>query len=298
MQQPGRWIIVGLLLAAAGFALAWSGLWLTRGMPVWEDKLRVLQAISSIGAIATLGGLILAGIAFAVWRKREALRAGTGVLARWRVGMLDWAAFRRRDAARGDLFHSLRNRLRLPAELPPEGLEIRVGGDALLVGDGCYGLGYFASRGKLVDVAAVDGQPEMLEFVTHQQGRNHSRLAIFRVPVPAGARDAVRTLLDHFAGTIDPRRRDSARIRFAPHFQAATGDAGEVEAARAEDWRRHWRSLGFGLLVTGAVMLGVAAWIAQGPVSNTGGFRLFTTGGGLVAAAGVIALLIASRWRR
>jgi len=297
VQRPGLWIMTGLLLAVAGAILGMSTPWLS-AHPDWVQARKIFQTLAFTALLAVLLGLVLAGIAFAVYRKREALRAGTGLLARWRVGMTDWAAFRRRDAARGTLFHSLRNRLRLPPELPPEGMEIRVGTDALLIGDACYGLGYFASRGKLVDVALVEGEPAMIEFVTHQQGKNHSRLALFRVPVPGSARAEAQTLLAHFAGAIDPKRRDFARTRFAPHFQAATGDAGEAEAARAEDSSRNWRGIGLGLLLTGLVMLGVSAWIGSPPNGRLSGLRLFTIAGGLVAAAGVIALLVSALRRR
>jgi len=298
VRRPGLWIIVGLLLAAAGIALSWSGLSLIRGLAVWEDARRTYQTISFIGLVATVGGLVFAAIAWVVHRKRSQLMSGTGVLARWRVGMLDWLAFRRRDAGRDGLFHSLRNRLRLPAELPPEGLEVRIGADAMLVGQACYGLGYFASRGKLVDVSLIDGQPEMLEFTTHQQGKNQSRLVVFRVPVPASARGEAQAVLDHFGRSIDPKRRDGARNHFAPHFQVATGDAGEAEAARAEDRSRSWRAWGAALLFVGGIILGIVLFTAQEPNADPDGVRMLTLGGAVAAAAGLFALAMSLLSRR
>jgi hypothetical protein len=298
VRRPGLWIIVGLLLAAAGMAFASYGLRLGMHLQIWDPTRKTSEAVMGIGLGAALGGLVLAAIAWVVYRKREELRSGTGILARWRVGMLEWETFRRRDAARGGLFHSLRNRLRLPADLPPEGIEIRIGQNAMLVGDACYGLGYFASRGKLVDVARVDGQPAMLEFTTHQQGRNSSRLAVFRVPVPDGARIEAQAVLDHFDRAIDPERRDSLRSHYAPHFQAASGDAGEAEAARAEDRRRNWGAWGFSFLVVGGIILAILRWKAPGPNADLAAIRFLTIGGGILVAAGLLALAVSVLSRR
>ncbi|HTU11986.1 MAG TPA: hypothetical protein VMG08_13935 [Allosphingosinicella sp.] len=298
MNRPGLWIVIGLLATAAGLALGWSGLRLASGLPVWEANMRAWQTISFLGFLATLGGLVLAGIAYAVLRKRNALRSGTGLLASWRVGMLDWATFRRRDTARDGLFHSLRNRLRLPAALPPEGMEIRIGTDAMLIGDACYGLGYFASRGKLVDIALVEGQPAMLEFVTFQQGKGHSRLAVFRIPSPEGARAEAREVLDHFNATIDPRRRESVRSHYAPHYRAAGGDAGEAEAARTEDRLRGLRAFGFAGLLCGGIMLAIILTRTPGPYVDLDGIRMLTIGGIVAVVAGLGALLVAILARR
>lgn len=295
MRRPGFWIIVGLVLAAVGVALGWSSLSLIRDVPVWEDRLRAYKALSFFGFLAILLGLILAAVALTVRRKYRQLEAGTNVVGRWRVGMFEWAAFRRRDAARDGLFPSLRNRLRLPEELPPEGLEIRIGKDAMLVGDGCYGLGYFASRGKLVDVYLVEGQPPMLEFTTWQQSKNSARLVVFRVPAPGAARTQAQAVLDHFRQAIDPKRRDNARSRFATHFQAATGDAGEAEAARAEYRRHTWRGLGITGLFVGGLLLIFALSSARGLNATSTALTLYITAGALLAIGGGFLLTFSGR---
>ena len=290
MRRPGLWAIIGLALAVAGLVVAWLRLQANRGMPAWQPGSRASQSILQIGLALLIGGLVLAGIACLVLRKRNQLARGEGVIAHWRVGLLDWDSFQRRDAARDVLFRSLRNRLRLPAELPPEGMEIRVGADALLVGDGCYGLGYFASRGKLVDVGLVEGRPAMLEFTTLQTGKNSSRIVVFRVPVPATARAGAQAVLDHFSDTIDQRRRARARSRFANHFQAATGDAGEAEAARAADQNRNWRAIGLACLAVGGAMLGITWVTGQRPAADPAAIGPFTIAGGAVFIAGLLAL--------
>lgn len=298
MRRSGLWIIAGLLLSAAGGVLGWAGLWLTRGVPVWEDRLRTYQTLSFSGFLAIFGGLVLAAIAFAVHRKRRQLEAGTGVLARWRVAARDLEAFHRADVARDGLFRSLRNRLRLPVEPPPEGLEISIGTDAMLVGDGCYGLGYFASRGKLVDAALVEGQPAMLEFTTSQQSENSSRLAVFRIPVPDDARDRARAALDHFEKTIDPRRRERVRKHYAPHYRAATGDPGEARLARAENRRRNWRATGAACLIVGGLILAILWSRTPGPNADPGAIRLLAIGAAIAVAAGLVALALSFRGRR
>lgn len=290
MRRPGFWTVIGLALAVAGFALFWFGLELSRGVPVWDPAARSLRSIPPAGLGLLVGGLILAAIALVVRHKYAELERGDRLIAQWRVGLLDWDAFRRRDAARDGLFPSLRNRLRLPSELPPEGMAIRIGPDAMLVGDGCYGLGYFASRGKLVDVALVGGKPAMLEFTTQQTGKNSSRIVVFRVPVPEMARAGAQAVVDHFAGTIDPRRRAGALRHYALHFQAATGDAGEAEAARASNRNRNWGATGFALLVVGGTIFGLTVGKTPGPNVSPVVLPLLATGAGIAAIAGLVAL--------
>lgn len=290
MRRPGFWAVIGLALAVAGVFIAWSGLHLTRGMAVWESGYRLRQSILPTGLGLMVGGLILAAIALVVQRKYAELERGERLVARWRVGLLDWDAFRRRDAARDGLFPSLRNRLRLPAALPPEGMEIRIGPDAMLVGGGCYGLGYFASRGKLVDVALVAGKPAMLEFTTQQTGKNSSRIVVFRVPVPDTARAGAQAVVDHFAGTIDPRRRAGALRHYALHFQAATGDAGEADAARASNRNRNWGATGFALLVVGGLIFALTVGKTPGSNVDPAMLQLVTIASGIAALVGLVAL--------
>lgn len=297
MRRPGLWIAIGLTLAVVGLLVAWYGLELGRGLPVRDPGSKAIRGIPPVGFGLTLGGLVLAAIAFAVDRKRAELTRGDRLVGHWRVGLLDWDGFRRRDAGRDGLFSSLRNRLRLPAELPPEGMEIRIGPDAMLVGDGCYGLGYFASRGKLVEVALLEGRPAMLEFTTHQPGKN-SRIAVFRVPVPDMARDQARAVVDHFGRTIDPARRDTIRGHFANHFQAATGDAGEAEVARARERNRTWTGAGIALFLVGGLILFISRIKTPGPNADQTGIMVLTIGGGIAAVVGLACLAIAMLGRR
>jgi hypothetical protein len=290
MRRPGFWAVIGLALAVAGIVTAWLSFQAVRGLQLRDPDYKLLQAILPVGLGIIVGGLILTAIAFVVQRKRSQLERGDRLVAHWRIGPLDWDAFRRRDAARDGLFPSLRNRLRLPAALPPEGMEIRIGEDAMLVGDGCYGLGYFASRGKLVDVALFEGRPAMLEFTTHQTGRNYSKLVVFRLPVTDMVRTGAQAVLDHFNRTIDPRRRDSAHSHFAPHFRAATGDAGEAEAARADNRSRNWRATGFSLLLVGSLILAIRFLREPGPNADLTGILILTIGGGAAVLAGLLAL--------
>ena len=101
MRRPGLWIVIGLALALAGLVVAWLGLQAGRGMPAWQPGSRGSQSILQIGLALLIGGLILAGIACLVLRKRNQLERGEGVIAQWRIGLLDWDSFQRRDAARG-----------------------------------------------------------------------------------------------------------------------------------------------------------------------------------------------------
>jgi hypothetical protein len=298
VRRSGLWIIAGLLLSATGIVLFWVGLFAAKGLPLWDNSRKFWGAMTGLGPGLVIGGLILAAIAFAVHRKRRELEAGTGVIARWRVTARELEAFHRADVARDALFRSLRNRLRLPVEPPPEGLEIRIGTDAILAGDGCYGLSYFAAKGRLVDVALVDGQPAMLEFTTSRYGDGASWLVVFRLPVPEAARGEVQAVLDHFEKALNPARRERVRGVYATHYQAATGDPGKARTARARERRRTWRATGFACLVMGGLILVIVLNKTPGPYADPAKLRLFIIGGGATVAAGLAALALSFIGRR
>lgn len=300
MKRPGTWIVVGLLLTAAGLAALWYALEASLTAPRWEPPGRTWQLAKGAGMVLSIAGPMLAIRAWLVFRKRAALRDDLGILARWRVGMLDWAAFRRRDAARDSLFHSLRNRLRLPDEVPPEGVDVRVGEDAMLIGDVCYGLGigWQPAGSRLIEVAWVDGAPGMLEFVGYIYRKGGSKLTTARIPVPDQARGEAQRLLDHFQQTLDPARRERMRNSFEFHFQAAEGDAGEAEIARSGERSRFWLFMGASLLFVGGMILSVALTREAGPYTDAAAVDIAVMAAGAAVVAGLVALAVSVLSRR
>jgi len=300
MKRPGTWIIVGLLLTAVGFAALWYSLEASLSARPWEPPDRTWQFVRGAGMALSVAGPILAIRAWLVHRRRAELRDDIGILARWRVSMLDWAAFRRRDAARDGLIHSLRNRLRLPDELPPEGIDVRVGADAMLIGDVCHGLGvgWQPAGSRLIEVAWVEGTPGMLEFVGYIYRRGGSKLTAARMPVPDQARAEAQRLLDHFQETLDPSRRERIRESFVFHFQAAEGDAGDAEIARGRERSRSSLFMGASLLLTGAIVLGVALTRDAGPYTDATAVDIAVMAGGAAVVAGLVALAVSVLSRR
>lgn len=300
MKRPGIWIVVGLLLTAVGLAVLWYSLEASLTAPRWEPPHRTWQLAKGAGLVLSVAGPMLAIRAWLVHRRRSELREDIGILARWRVGLPDWAAFRRRDAARDDLFHSLRNRLRLPDELPPEGMDLRVGVDAMLIGDVCYGLGvgWQPAGSRLIEVGWVEGAPGMLEFVGYIYRRGGSKLTVARVPVPDHARAEAQRPLDHFEQMLDPRRRERIRESFEFHFQAAEGDAGDAEIARGGERSRSSLFTGASLFLTGALILGVALTRDAGPYTDATAVDIAVMAGGAAIVAGLVALAVSVLSRR
>jgi hypothetical protein len=268
MKRPGIMIVAGLLLTAAGLAAFWYAFEASLTAPRWEPPSRTWQLAKGAGMVLSIVGPMLAIRAWLVFRKRAELRDG--------------------------LFHSLRNRLRLPDELPPEGIEVRVGTNAMLIGDVCYGLGigWQPAGSRLIEVGWVEGAPGMLEFVGFVHRKGGSKLTVARVPVPDGARAEAQRLLDHFQQTLDPARRERIRARFEFHFQAAEGDAGDAESARGGERSRSWLWMGASLVVTGAMILVVVLTREAGPYTDPAAADIAVIAGGAAVVAGLIALTV------
>jgi hypothetical protein len=214
--------------------------------PHWSSTAETLIVLPGalIGALTFLGLFIVPpylGRAVSAWRRARAL-AGDEAIAGWTVDAATWRRFQERleREPRGAKGVCTREALALRnLTAPSEGVVVRVGREAVLVGNRVFGLtGDGAS--DLREITWMEADPEvnaeMLAFITLFEGSSRS-LGAYTVeeiglllPVPARATDAARKVIDHFTPEVlaafDARARRRARIGCALNLALmATGFA-------------------------------------------------------------------------
>ena len=270
MAKPVRWTMIALAAALAGFASLILGI--ASAQPVhrhWQDQspppenLLPFIAVTGGGLVLVLA-LIVGSLALMFALRRHSLRAGTSVVARWRVPAADWSAFRARERGREPL-PSLQNRISLADEAPAAGMEIIVGEKAIVVGDGCYGLGAGSVRMRskwLADLRWIDPTaqaPGGLEFIEYTYGPSKAFvLFVSRLPVPALARGDAWRAFEHFQAIIVPQKRAAVRQIFAAELAAMGGDVEAFPEVRARD-RRNLTQQGYAALF--GAFIGFAYWL-------------------------------------
>jgi len=157
----------------------------------------------SVLFIAGLMSLLLGG-AFALhqhfdMRAHERLLRGEGVIARWRIDPLAWQAFlglnRQASAEPG----ALTNQLTLVKEAPPEGIEIIVARDGVLVG-GDFQPVPFRGTPRVESVSRLrNDQSACIELDLYYPAVRYTptRLAL-RFPIPVGVEDLAAKLVAHY----------------------------------------------------------------------------------------------------
>lgn len=170
-------------------------------------------------------GLIVAALAMLLvaWRgaRRSAYAAAarsTDSVARWQIYPPDMAAFRQIDEARAGRLWSLKNSLKLPAQVPPEGFPVVVGEKSLLVGDKFfpYGLEEFGSAGE---VLLQQGNPGFLEISFYLETTESPLIVVLRIPVPAAAGEAAARAAAHLESQVKPHDRERLLSTFCDNFE-------------------------------------------------------------------------------
>jgi hypothetical protein len=210
-----RGIGLSLLIIAAGIGLfAYGGT-----MPGYDDT--ALYVVIAGAALVPIGIVLLI---LAIRRRRRAAYAAAlaapDAIARWQIYPSDLAAFREIDAARARRRWSLKNFLKLPRSVPPEGIPVVVGQTWLLVGDRYFDLG-LGSFGKPGEVTWHDGAPGFIEshgFIPGQTGVRN--IIVARILVPASAREQGLRAFRHFEAQVVPHERESMRRHFGQHWEA------------------------------------------------------------------------------
>ena len=174
------------------------------------------------GGVAVLAGIVMLIFAWRGSSRRAYAQAlaAPDAIARWQVYPSDMEAFRAVDAARAGRLWSLKNSLKLPGSVPPEGFPVIVGQDSLLVANKLYrnGIKYFGPPG---DVSWHEGEPGFIEITSELPTTKTPRVVVLRIPVPASARHDAAAAFAHFEGQVTPYQRQRIHARFGSHFEAA-----------------------------------------------------------------------------
>ena len=214
MRNPPRKAAIFASFVALGLTLAWFGV--ENHVPLGGDWVPGLMVVAG-GLMAFACTLWLIQSLFHI-RGMAKLQAGIGVVARWRVGAVDWEKYRAADAARvASDPQFLVNDLWIRKHTPPEGVEVIVGEKSLVV-DGSYhvlrmhGLPELRSIGWLDNSRTPGRPPDCLEFLlAYPRGKYGGiQYTCLRVPVPEAAQVPARKAYLQFAPALERRRAKGA----------------------------------------------------------------------------------------
>lgn len=210
-----RAALTGAALLAAGIAMFLYGGTMDAREPLAEPLV-----YTGIGLV-----LVSLVVLFVAWRRSRsraysAAVESTDAVARWQVYATDMASFRALDRARAGRLWSLKNSLKFPDPVPPEGFPIVIGEKSLLFGDKYYGHGveWF---GEVGEISLHEGQPGFLEISYYLKTTKAPLIVVHRIPVPASAREQAALAFAHLQSQIKPHDRDRLRSKFGAHFEAA-----------------------------------------------------------------------------
>jgi hypothetical protein len=181
----------------------------------------------TVGLMAFLFGGMAALMLNRRARLRRALDRGEGVLARWHFAAAEWQAFLALDRERNERGDRLRNEFSPRAEIPVEGVQVRVGEDAVEIDGSLHAL---PRRDPQVTRAEFDEsrvRPSVIEFdlsyagdgVSESGDPNGPRETLLRFPVPAGQKLQAQGIIWHFL------RKGPGR----PDFFHGPGDGSDPE---------------------------------------------------------------------
>jgi hypothetical protein len=176
-----------LVVAGLGIVSVLVALYITgRNRP---SNVEVILGV--LGAKVAIVGLVLAIVYHVrVVRRYDRLGRGAGVLVRWRIDGARWRIFRESVVTLEQMPKALPNELKLPAEIPPDGIEVIISADAFCLGP------EFEPLEKNAVVRLVG-----LVLEIHQRvpaGRYSTRLVAYRLPAPENAEADVQRLDQRF----------------------------------------------------------------------------------------------------
>ena len=158
---------------------------------------------------AGLMSFLFGGVAALVLHQRvkAKLRMDRGeLLARWRFTPEQWRAFLALDKERNERGDRLRNEFAPREEIPAEGIEVRVGEDAVEIDGSLHGLPRHDPRVTRAEFDESRVRPSVVELDLSYAGDGISargtpggpREALLRFPVPAGQQLQARGIAAHF----------------------------------------------------------------------------------------------------
>jgi hypothetical protein len=170
-------------------------LWLTgRNRP---GNLEVILGVLGL-KVAIIGTVLAIVYHVRVVRRYDRLGRGVGVLARWRIDGARWRLFRESVAAPAQIPPALPNELKLPAEIPADGIEVIISADAFCLGS------EFEPLEKNAVVRLVGPVLEIQQRVP--AGRYSTRLVAYRLPAPENAEGEVARLAERFTAQATQSR--------------------------------------------------------------------------------------------
>jgi len=178
----------------------------------------ILLAPGLLLVVASLVSLLFLWIGRQDRKDALALQSADAI-ARWHVSQQEFERFRALDAARGGRLLSLKNRLKLPPTVPPEGISVVVGDKSLAVGDRLWRFKTWQFH-ELGDVSWYEGDPGFFELSSELQLAKGSTAQAVRVPVPVAARTEAAPAFAHLRAIAEPHR-DEMHRKFGFHFYAA-----------------------------------------------------------------------------
>ena len=195
--------LAGPVIFAAGFALPSTA----------GDNLHGF--VFALGLMAFLFGGVIALVLHRRVQAKHRLDTGEGVLAHWRIPADDWRAFLALDAERNERGDRLRNEFNPRAEVPAEGVEIRIGEDVVEIDGSLHGLPRHDPRVTRAEFDESRVRSSVMEFDlayagdgVHERGTpGGPRETLLRFPVPAGQQLQARGIAAHFL-RIGPGKPD------------------------------------------------------------------------------------------
>ncbi|HYG46840.1 MAG TPA: hypothetical protein VD846_02765 [Allosphingosinicella sp.] len=188
MRHPARTAFHCFLAVLAGIGLiSFGGLREERTGEHWSPL--VPLALAPFAFVFLVRALLAA-------RGRAQLLAGRGGIARWHVSFADWERFRAVDGRQAAIRAELADMLWIRRPTPPDGVEVIVGENGLLVDHSYHDL----RPGRLERVGWLAGSASCLEFTFAIPAGAEGDVPppVLRIPVPPGARPEGQRVIDHF----------------------------------------------------------------------------------------------------
>lgn len=203
MRNPGRKLVIWLVLAALGWAAIAQSFAASRRLD--EDWLVVALGIA--GAVLIPFGTVYAVWALALLLGRSKLRRGHGELGRWHLSDEEWRRFTRFDPIRAASGEGLANDFHPVRQDSSRGIDVIIGETGVAIGDYYQAL----RRGGLPGLRALywlpePADPQCLEFhVIYPRRHGGGTPVCVRVPIASSAHGEARLAFDHFAPLLAPR---------------------------------------------------------------------------------------------
>ncbi len=205
MNRYGAYVLISGGIGLIGCMLLWSGS-ATQVANGRETTASIVQIVAGIW-VAVLG-LLFALFYLRILVLASRLAAGKGAIARWTVPPDALDAFRDAEANRSPDRYD-RNTVRLPRRLPPNGIEVIFGQDAVLIGGRYRGL-QLTGMHRFTSFEILAERPLCVAFslrtltVTNRSAiRFRDMATALRIPVAPGSDEALRKVVAHFRGVMD-----------------------------------------------------------------------------------------------